>query len=134
MNIKDDKSLWEPMQLEGVGKVLLVEDSYYDGIVEHVQGLNNEINFLRNEIKELEDNLDFYRSKFHENNEKISRLEEYVEYWRTNYYVKENLLNEAQELIKLLYNNMGGSADSDHALWMKTKEYCFKNKLISYEK
>lgn len=35
----DDKSLWEKRKLEGVGKVLLVEESYYDGIVEMIEEL-----------------------------------------------------------------------------------------------
>lgn len=33
LNIKDDKSLWPKQEIEGVGKVLLVEESYYDGII-----------------------------------------------------------------------------------------------------
>ncbi|MEY8351658.1 hypothetical protein AALF16_26035 [Bacillus cereus] len=36
-DIKEDKSLWEKMNIEDVGKVLLVEESYYDGIVELVE-------------------------------------------------------------------------------------------------
>lgn len=36
-DIKEAKSLWEKMNVEGVGKVLLVEESYYDGIVECVE-------------------------------------------------------------------------------------------------
>lgn len=36
-DIKEDKSLWEKMNIEGVGKVLLVEESYYDGVVECVE-------------------------------------------------------------------------------------------------
>lgn len=36
-DIKEDKSFWEKMNIEGVGKVLLVEESYYDGIVECVE-------------------------------------------------------------------------------------------------
>ncbi|MCP1285351.1 hypothetical protein NK358_27410 [Bacillus sp. S0635] len=36
-DIKEDKSLWEKIHVEGVGKVLLVEESYYDGIVELVE-------------------------------------------------------------------------------------------------
>ncbi|QWI52498.1 hypothetical protein [Bacillus mycoides] len=38
-DIKEDKSLWERMNIEGVGKVLLVEESYYDGIVELIEKL-----------------------------------------------------------------------------------------------
>ncbi|HDX9512048.1 TPA: hypothetical protein ROY06_005421 [Bacillus cereus] len=36
-DIKEDKSLWEKMVVADVGKVLLVEESYYDGIVECVE-------------------------------------------------------------------------------------------------
>ncbi|PEQ02858.1 hypothetical protein [Bacillus toyonensis] len=36
-DIKEDKSLWEKMNVEGVGKVLLVEESYYDKIVECIE-------------------------------------------------------------------------------------------------
>ncbi|MGX5439102.1 hypothetical protein [Bacillus thuringiensis] len=36
-DIKEDKSLWEKMNIEGVGKVLLVEESYYDAIIELVE-------------------------------------------------------------------------------------------------
>jgi hypothetical protein len=35
--IKDDKSLWERMEVQNVGEVLLVEESYYDGIVEDLE-------------------------------------------------------------------------------------------------
>ncbi|RFB07652.1 hypothetical protein DZB88_30225 [Bacillus sp. OE] len=38
-DIKEDKSLWEKMNVEGVGKVLLVEESYYDSIIELVEKL-----------------------------------------------------------------------------------------------
>ncbi|MFP3415049.1 hypothetical protein SB773_26335 [Bacillus sp. SIMBA_074] len=41
-DIKKDKSLWEKKNLEGVGKVLLVEESYYDSIVELVTSLEQE--------------------------------------------------------------------------------------------
>ncbi|MBJ8031884.1 MULTISPECIES: hypothetical protein [Bacillus cereus group] len=41
-DIKEDKSLWEKKHLEGVGKVLLVEESYYDSIVELVDRLEKE--------------------------------------------------------------------------------------------
>ncbi|WP_170958243.1 hypothetical protein [Bacillus pseudomycoides] len=41
-DIKEDKSLWEKKHLEGVGKVLLVEESYYDSIVEWVDSLEKE--------------------------------------------------------------------------------------------
>lgn len=39
LDVKGDKSLWEKRKLEGVGKVLLVEESYYDGIVEMIEEL-----------------------------------------------------------------------------------------------
>jgi len=39
-DVKEDKTLWEKKRLEGVGKVLLVEESYYDGIVECVEKTN----------------------------------------------------------------------------------------------
>lgn len=42
-DIKEDKSLWEKMNVEGVGKVLLVEESYYDGIVKLVEN-SQEVN------------------------------------------------------------------------------------------
>ncbi|ALC80429.1 hypothetical protein [Bacillus gobiensis] len=35
--IKDDKSLWERMDYPNVGDVLLVEESYYDGIIEDLE-------------------------------------------------------------------------------------------------
>ncbi|MEC5240705.1 hypothetical protein [Bacillus mycoides] len=41
-DIKEDKTLWEMKHLEGVGKVLLVEESYYDSIVELVTRLEKE--------------------------------------------------------------------------------------------
>ncbi|WP_179862757.1 hypothetical protein [Bacillus pseudomycoides] len=41
-DIKEDKSLWEKKHLGGVGKVLLVEESYYDSIVEWVDRLEKE--------------------------------------------------------------------------------------------
>ncbi|WP_180260257.1 hypothetical protein [Bacillus pseudomycoides] len=41
-DIKEDKTLWEKKHLEGVGKVLLVEESYYDSIVETVAKLEQE--------------------------------------------------------------------------------------------
>ncbi|UYG93202.1 hypothetical protein [Cytobacillus firmus] len=47
--IKSDKSLWERTNIPNVGKVLLVEDSYYDGIVEDVEKLQQEIERLRKE-------------------------------------------------------------------------------------
>ncbi|SMD67862.1 hypothetical protein BACERE00185_00264 [Bacillus mobilis] len=43
-DIKEDKSLWEKMNIEGVGKVLLVEESYYDGIVGLVEKAQEKIN------------------------------------------------------------------------------------------
>lgn len=36
-DIKEDKSLWERKAVDGVGNVLLVEESYYDGIVSCVE-------------------------------------------------------------------------------------------------
>jgi len=39
-DVKKNKTLWEKKRLEGVGKVLLVEESYYDGIVECVEKTN----------------------------------------------------------------------------------------------
>jgi hypothetical protein len=47
MDIKDDKSLWEPMNLKCVGKVLLVEESYYDAIVEYVDLLKRQRDLAR---------------------------------------------------------------------------------------
>ncbi|MBG9586900.1 hypothetical protein [Cytobacillus firmus] len=41
--IKDDKSLWERMNVPNVGKVLLVEESYYDGIVEDLEKVKNQL-------------------------------------------------------------------------------------------
>ncbi|EJR31653.1 hypothetical protein [Bacillus mycoides] len=41
-DIKEDKSLREKIHLEDVGKVLLVEESYYDSIVELVTRLEQE--------------------------------------------------------------------------------------------
>ncbi|MGU3369736.1 hypothetical protein [Bacillus cereus] len=38
-DIKEDKSLWEKKHLEGVVNVILVEESYYDSIVELVNRL-----------------------------------------------------------------------------------------------
>lgn len=47
-DIREDKSLWEKKHLEGVGKVLLVEESYYDGIVECVKKTNMvQMNFYK---------------------------------------------------------------------------------------
>jgi hypothetical protein len=37
LDIKDDKSLWEKRNVEGVGNVLLVEESYYEGIAEMIR-------------------------------------------------------------------------------------------------
>jgi hypothetical protein len=34
LDIKDDKSLWPKENIEGVGEVLIVEEGYYDGIIE----------------------------------------------------------------------------------------------------
>lgn len=45
--IKGDKSLWERMIVPEAGEMLLVEDSYYDGIVEDVQKLQQEIERLK---------------------------------------------------------------------------------------
>ncbi|HHK5530919.1 TPA: hypothetical protein ACQUHF_004940 [Bacillus paranthracis] len=39
-DIRADKSLWEKKHLEGVGEVLLVEESYYDWIAECVEKTN----------------------------------------------------------------------------------------------
>ena len=36
-DIKGDKSLWERVDVPDVGEVLLVEESYYDGIVEDLE-------------------------------------------------------------------------------------------------
>jgi hypothetical protein len=47
--IKDDKSLWERMNLDEVGKVLLVEETYYDYIIETVEQLQRTIKRLKNE-------------------------------------------------------------------------------------
>ncbi|MED1305567.1 hypothetical protein P4U65_34885 [Bacillus pacificus] len=41
-DIKEDKSLWEKMYIEGIGNLLLVEESYYDCIVELVTRLEQE--------------------------------------------------------------------------------------------
>ena len=41
LDVKDDKALWEKKNLEGVGKVLLVEESYYDGVVEMIEQLKS---------------------------------------------------------------------------------------------
>jgi hypothetical protein len=41
LDVKDDKSLWPKENIEGVGKVLLVEESYYDGIVEMIEELKS---------------------------------------------------------------------------------------------
>jgi hypothetical protein len=60
-------------------------------------------------------------------------------YWFIDSFEKQGIVfngkyKEVQTLLKTLYNEMGSSADNDHLLWMKVKEYCFKNKLITYEK
>jgi hypothetical protein len=47
LDIKDDKSLWERMNLEGVGKVLLVEESYYDEIIKMVEQLEKQVEYWR---------------------------------------------------------------------------------------
>lgn len=60
-DIKEDKSLWEKQTIEGVGKVLLVEESYYDGIVQLVAGLEDKpghmyegwIDTIRKQLKEF---------------------------------------------------------------------------------
>jgi RsfA family transcription factor len=39
-------------------------------------------------------------------------------------------LKEAQELIKKLYNHLGGSADGDHKLWQETEKYCKEKRLL----
>ncbi|MGH0945472.1 hypothetical protein ACQVTS_31410 [Bacillus mycoides] len=39
-DIREDKSIWEKKHLEGVGEVLLVEESYYDWIAEFVEKTN----------------------------------------------------------------------------------------------
>ncbi|MBT2579745.1 hypothetical protein J7E43_20545 [Bacillus sp. ISL-8] len=41
-DIKEDKSLWEKKHHEVVGNVILVEESYYDSIVELVFRLEQE--------------------------------------------------------------------------------------------
>ncbi|WP_426952846.1 hypothetical protein [Bacillus mycoides] len=47
-DIKGDKSLWERANIDGVGKILLVEESYYDGIVECVEKTNTiQMNFYK---------------------------------------------------------------------------------------
>ncbi|WP_460271862.1 hypothetical protein [Bacillus sp. NEAU-Y102] len=60
-DIKEDKSLWEKQTLDGVGKVLLVEESYYDGIVQLVTGLEDKpghmyegwVDTIRRQLKEF---------------------------------------------------------------------------------
>lgn len=47
LDVKDDKSLWEKMSLKDVGKVLLVEESYYDGIIDDIEGLKAEVSKLK---------------------------------------------------------------------------------------
>ena len=37
VEIKDDKTLWERMDVPNVGEVLLVEEDYYDGIIEDLE-------------------------------------------------------------------------------------------------
>jgi hypothetical protein len=55
LDVKDDKSLWMKQELEGVGSVLLVEESYYDGIVEMLEDKNQKIKGGKQALKrELE--------------------------------------------------------------------------------
>lgn len=75
--IQEDKSLWEKRDIEGVGRILLVEESYYDGIVhdalkiqeENEQLRRNHAMYQRNwewlmgENKKLEDDNDRYKKR-----------------------------------------------------------------------
>lgn len=45
--IREDKTLWEKRDIEGVGGVLLVEESYYDGIVQDALKIQEENEQLR---------------------------------------------------------------------------------------
>ncbi|HDR7893326.1 TPA: hypothetical protein QCY29_005847 [Bacillus toyonensis] len=60
-DIKEDKSLWEKMHVEGVGKVLLVEESYYDRIVELVE--KEQEKTIKNFQVEDIDGCEFVKSK-----------------------------------------------------------------------
>jgi BioD-like phosphotransacetylase family protein len=51
--VKDDKSLWERMNIEDVGRVLLVEETYYDYIVETVEQLERTIKRKQKEIEAM---------------------------------------------------------------------------------
>ncbi len=42
LELKDDKSLWEQIAVPNVGEVLLVEESYYDGIIEKLEKKNKQ--------------------------------------------------------------------------------------------
>ncbi|AEA19682.1 MULTISPECIES: hypothetical protein [Bacillus cereus group] len=47
-DIKRDKSLWEKADIDGIGKTLLVEESYYDGIVECIEKIQvAQMNFYK---------------------------------------------------------------------------------------
>lgn len=39
-------------------------------------------------------------------------------------------LEEAQDLIKRLYNFLGSNADTDWRLWKETEKYCKEKKLV----
>ncbi|MCU5622629.1 hypothetical protein OCA99_23720 [Bacillus cereus] len=53
-DIKEDKSLWEKKHLEGVGNVLLVEESYYDEIIDMVKDLDKANRYLRHELSKAQ--------------------------------------------------------------------------------
>jgi hypothetical protein len=53
LDIKDDKSLWEKQHLDGVGNVLLIEESYYDGIIEMVEKLQEDCAYWKMKHRDL---------------------------------------------------------------------------------
>jgi hypothetical protein len=51
VEIKDDKSLWERMTLPDTTETLIVEESYYDGIIEDVEKLQEKIETYEKALK-----------------------------------------------------------------------------------
>jgi hypothetical protein len=44
--------------------------------------------------------------------------------------VLQKELDEAQDLIKRLYQHLGSNAEQDFRLWKETEKYCKENKLV----
>lgn len=108
--IRCDKSLWEKKNLDGVGNVLLVEESYYDWIVQEVEQLQEDRAHWKMKSgkanKEIEVNniVRFQDGKFLGMFGKVEKLSQAIMFngdWETQIHMKNNPIRLSEEVYEV---------------------------------